>query len=242
MTPSSRSADGQSGRAEGEQPEGAARIPADARSATTQRRLGERKRRQAAQRAARIRNVGILVVIAAVIGGLVIWRSAGRRAAARQYTAAVRAAGCGQVQTFELGSNQDAWKHLEEGEVTTYPTSPPTGGKHDPAWLTAGIYNEPFSEERGPGSTIYKAVHNLEHGYVIVWHKDLSDAELDGLDNAFGNERKVIVVPYPRLEGARIALSAWERLQVCDRLSVKVVEGFIDTYREQRSAPEPNAA
>ncbi len=146
------------------------------------------------------------------------------------------------AQTFELGSNRDAWEHLEAGETVTYPTSPPTGGKHDARWLNAGIYNEPFSDQRAPTPTIYEAVHSLEHGYVIVWHKDLSDAELDALDRSFGNERKVIAVPYPQLEGAKMALSAWERLQVCDEPNVKVVEGFIDRYREQKSAPEPNAS
>lgn len=188
-----------------------------------------------------IRNVVILVVIAAVIAGLVIWRMAGRRAAAREYAAAVQAAGCGEVETFELGSNNAAWGHLKEGETVTYESSPPTGGKHDPSWLDAGFYSEPFTDQRGPGPSIYRAVHNLEHGYVIVWHKDLSDAQLDALDEEFGNDRKVIVVPYPQLEGGKMALSAWEKLQVCAEPSVKVVEGFIDRYREQRSAPEPNA-
>ena len=32
-------------------------------------------------------------------------------------------------------------------EDVDYPTSPPAGGPHDPAWLDCGVYDEPVRDE-----------------------------------------------------------------------------------------------
>lgn len=181
-----------------------------------------------------------LAVIAAVIVGFVIFTQIQNRREAQEFDRVAKAAGCGELQETDTSGGG---RHLAEGQTTSYDTSPPTHGAHAPQALPAGVYEDPFSNQPGDGATIYKAVHSLEHGYVIVWHDDLSRDEQNALERRFRNERKVIVVPYPQLRGGtKMAVTAWGRIIRCDKPSIEVVDGMIDDFREARSAPEPNAA
>ena len=56
-------------------------------------------------------------------------------------------------RTVELGKNPD-------GTTVKYDSFPPTSGPHYPEWVTWGTYGKPVPE--------IAAVHNLEHGGVIV--------------------------------------------------------------------------
>jgi hypothetical protein len=51
-------------------------------------------------------------------------------------------------------------------------------------------------------------------------------------------------VPYPELPGKtnHVAMTAWGRLVTCEKMSTKVIDAFIDRFREARTAPEPKNA
>ena len=117
--------------------------------------------------------------------------------------------------------------------------SPPVGGPHDPVPLAGGVYTTPLSTDPGKQSSIYQAVHSLEHGYVIIWYKSLSPSEVDALTKSVAGESKVIVAPYPDLpDDDKMAVTAWGRLDYCKKPSTKVTDAFIKLYRNAPSAPE----
>ena len=182
-------------------------------------------------------------VIAAIVGVLLIGAIVAQRVSSNRSSAAfaklASAAGCGEVRsTGTSGSGQ----HLRPGETTTYDTSPPTHGKHAASPLAAGVYEEPLSDDPGKDQNIFRAVHSLEHGAIIVWYDKLSDDQLDALDRHLRSERKVLVVPYPPLKGGtHIALTAWGKLVDCERPSNAFIDEFIERYRESPDAPEPKA-
>jgi hypothetical protein len=188
---------------------------------------GRRKRSSAS------RWVIVGLVIVAIVGAFVA-RSVinGRRSGAFSKVAA--AADCGKVKNY---SNLD--RTHTTGSVK-YSTSPPVGGPHNPNPLTAGVYDDALSTDPAAKTpTIFRAVHSLEHGYVIVWYKGLSADEKDTLTKALTDQQKVIVVPYPDMpDGHKMALTAWGRLDYCGKPSVKAAEAFVKLYRNSPNAPE----
>lgn len=132
---------------------------------------------------------------------------------------------CSPITTKPADGNQS---HVPSGEKVTYTDAPPAFGAH---WNEAGLAPEPMAkkfyawDER---PALESLVHNLEHGYSIVWYdatvnKD-SDQLLDlrAIANKFpGNENfryKMKIVPwygeedvkgvsFP--EGKHIAISHW---------------------------------
>jgi hypothetical protein len=206
------------------------------RAAARERRVAEQQRRRAIQRRKQIRNISIVVLIVAAIAALVVLRTLQANRNAKRASKIAASAGCSKVKTFHHEGSQ----HLQAGESTTYDSSPPVGGKHAPAPLAAGVYTEPFSTDPTSATSIFAAVHSLEHGAIIIWYKDLSDAEIKTIDAEFGKETKVLVAPYPQLKDAKIALTAWDRLQTCPKYDTKVVRTFISRHRE-KTGPENSA-
>lgn len=179
-------------------------------------------------------------IVLAILATIVVQQVLSRRAQA-EFNRLASAAGCDELR---VTSGSGAGEHLAAGERTTYDTSPPTHGPHDGRGrIPAGVHGEPFSDDPNAENSIYLAVHSLEHGYIIVWHDNLSDDERAALEREYRGERKVIVVPYPLLErDQKMALTAWGRLLVCERPDTRVVDAFIERFREARSAPEPTQA
>jgi hypothetical protein len=87
---------------------------------------------------------------------------------------------------------------------------------------------------------IYQAVHSMEPGYVVVWYKGLSSQQVDSLGQ-FGNDFKVIVASYPQLPTGTVGLTAWGRLQTCQKANTAQIAQFIKLYR-LKTASEPQAA
>lgn len=134
--------------------------------------------------------------------------------------------------------------HIEPGEDhTPYNSDPPTSGQHYPVAAEAGFYTEAPEDEQ--------LVHNLEHGYVIIWYNcdDLTSDECEQLqdDIQFAMEEagnspltdtpKLIAVPRPGMD-ALIALTTWGRLDKFDAFDHKRIVNFIHDFRDK--APEPN--
>jgi len=148
------------------------------------------------------------------------------------------------------GTNEPDKTRVDYAEV------PPTSGEH-------------FAQPAFPASAFYTArdrpqmeqlVHNLEHGYTILWYDDtVKGAKLDELrdlaesargTDAVGPGKKFIVSAWDASygefpEGKHIAMSHWGaeqgHRQLCGDVSGAVVASFIDKF-PATDAPEPNAA
>jgi len=178
-----------------------------------------------------------IVVVAGVVAAIVASKQSANKSVAA-FNSVAATAGCGKVQVIS-GLTRD---HVD-GQPVTYSTSPPAGGDHYSVPLPAGIYDSPLTTSTANPQTatsIYRAVHSLEHGAVIVWYKDLSSSDVDKLKSTYDGAEKIIVAPYPNLkDGDHVALSAWGRLDYCRSMSTKVIDAFVQEYRGARTAPEP---
>jgi hypothetical protein len=115
-----------------------------------------------------------------------------------------------------------------------YTSDPPTSGPHARVPANPGISDLAIPKEQ--------AVHNMEHGDVVVWYncnagQPLSNEECAQLRNdlsqgvqaqiAAGND--VLMTPYPAM-GSRIALTSWGYLDKFDAFDAARVEMFIETF------------
>jgi hypothetical protein len=79
------------------------------------------------------------------------------------------ASACQKITTKKADGNQD---HLPEGTAIDYSTAPPAFGAH---WNVAGVAPAPMERklytaaDRPPLEAL---VHNLEHGYTILWYDE----------------------------------------------------------------------
>ena len=117
-----------------------------------------------------------------------------------------------------------------------YNSDPPTSGAHA-APVNEGFYSEPLPDEN--------LVHNLEHGYVIIWYncERLTDGDCDTLEAQIRdvidrNGKKLIAVPRPTLD-VPIAITSWGRLDKLDQFDETEIVTFIKEFRNK--APEPGA-
>lgn len=116
---------------------------------------------------------------------------------------------CQEITTKKADGNQN---HVPTGTPVEYTTAPPAFGAH---WNEAGVAPAPF--ERKLYSTddrpeLESLVHNLEHGYTILWYDETiadDDAAMDDIeaiaekyDTSDDNMRdKFIAVPWTSEDG-----------------------------------------
>jgi hypothetical protein len=132
---------------------------------------------------------------------------------------------CGPIEEVEveLGGTHFA----EDFTAADYDTNPPTGGDHNDTPLQAGtFYDEP--------PRMGEAVHLLEHGAVIGWTNELSDADLTAIQDEFNEVFKdgyyqLAVIENPDLE-VPFALSAWGALQTCEAVDVAAIRPFVEEW------------
>lgn len=126
--------------------------------------------------------------------------------------------------------------HIPNGQRARYVTVPPASG---PMWgQTApwGIRETPVADET--------AVHNLEHGGIVISYKGLSAEDHERLTAVTrvlkgSGFSKVILHPYPPLNDAGIVVTAWRRqLRLTSYDEVAIVK-FVRAHYESPEAPEP---
>ena len=178
--------------------------------------------------------IGVAVVLAVVL-------TAGGGGGGGGVAAAMRKAGC----TFQETPATRAGLHI--GSVTAkvkYDTYPPVSGYHFGRPAIWGNYNQPVDPRL--------AVHNEEHGGVIVWYgpkvspeqrqkiSDFYDESPDAmLVTPLENSTQGIAFPPHRPLGDRIALSAWVTggkrdknvISVCPRVNLEAFRKFRDAFR-----------
>lgn len=200
--------------------------------------------RKRAQRSARFRRATTLAVIGVVGVGVLyfVQRVASPRPIPQFAVDAADAAGC-TIQTPAASAPGNL--HLEPGASYTYDQHPATSGYHDPSPFTIPprVYTSPIQET--------KAVHNLEHGAVIMYYRQSGDGALpqaivDRLTTIANAGHNVILAPYAQLpDGTALALAAWNKLQTCPAAVTgpqarDIARGFIEAYLCTSNAPEGN--
>lgn len=202
------------------------------------RRIEELKRKQRrAERRRTFAAVGGAALVAVLLIGGAVYASAHRDLR----TKAQKAAGCLKVQHH---SGAPGGEHIGPGskkpDQTTvdYKEVPPNSGPH----LTDPLPENPkfFPRESAPPPE--RAVHNLEHGFVVAWYdKDLPQKQVDELSKSSINlGQRLIGVPWTRSTFAKdrhIVLTAWNYTLRCKTVSSDLLSDFVLSYGD-KEAPE----
>ncbi|TCN41620.1 uncharacterized protein DUF3105 [Kribbella orskensis] len=170
---------------------------------------------------------------------------------------AAQAACCDVIEDAAVGGGD----HRPDHGHISYTVSPPSSGPH---YLTWAPFSRKFytANDRPPMGNL---VHNLEHGYTILWYNDtiagdVNKVELiERMSDAFSRSKvhvgKFIAAPYSEKDGGdawpagkNIAFTHWGGgapvtqkgyRQFCRDISGAVLRTFMDNYPAANS-PEPN--
>ena len=130
--------------------------------------------------------------------------------------------------------DQQVSTHIQPGAAhAEYSTDPPTSGPHVNFLPGFQVYSQPITREL--------QVHGLEDGAVVInYTSDLDQTSIDRLAalaetyyNKPAKQNHVIVAPYAeKFKGsdAKIALTAWRRIDYLDAYDEQRIRLFIDTY------------
>jgi hypothetical protein len=132
----------------------------------------------------------------------------------------------------------DGRDHIEEGtRGGPYSSVPAASGPHWPTPADWGVHPSALPQER--------AIHNLEHGGIVIWYKadQLSPADITALAEYVqswnSSERyKVLLSPWAGEDfGHPIAMVAWTWLLYLDEIDTELMDRFIDQH--YGNSPEP---
>ncbi|GGN03913.1 hypothetical protein GCM10009721_34100 [Terrabacter tumescens] len=216
--------------------------------------------------------IGACVAVIAIIGAAVAWAIIGEQnkkdQALANISGDVAAASCDPVTNDPAsGSSDHVGPGTDKASVTKieYSTVPPSSGKHFavPAVDSRRVYTVADAPQ------IETLVHNLEHGYTILWYDRSVEKEQAGAFQALATKvnamkesaNKFLISPWDPAYGAfpagkKYALSHWSadvdqatgkvsgqmgHRQLCGGLNTTVVEDFVKKH-PWSSAPEPGAA
>lgn len=245
------------GTATAARPEAPDRSPS-ARAERKEQARRERERRiKLARRRQRIRRAtrwgAAAGVVALIAGGVYLFTGESREARA-EAQAAARALNCTPVD-LDQAEQPDPYEGMSPEEVAAVNHSPPFASGENGVPATAG----PHSQQLPSDPAVYEQavpeaniVHNLEHGYVLIYYaaageNALSDDIRSELEEVARSQSEVLMAPYPDL-ASPMALVAWRELQQCDpgdeadpEDAVVVAEEFIDRFKNGSLAPEPAA-
>ena len=155
--------------------------------------------------------------------------------------------------------------HVEPGTPIDYTDAPPAFGRHYNIWAT--MDRKFYTDDR---PDVGELVHNLEHGYTILWYDETIADDADALatvrgmagtfDSSSNMRNKFKAVPWTSEdgeafpEGQHVALTHWSAggagnhdtsqfqgvWQYCSEPSGAALADFMEKYPYMDS-PEPNA-
>lgn len=109
-----------------------------------------------------------------------------------------------------------------------YDREPPTNGDHDPLWQNCGFYEKPIEDRH--------AVHSMDHGVVWITHRpDLPRRQIEAL-RPYGDERYVIVSPYPG-QDAPVVATSWRVQLELEGTGDPRLRQFVDQFRISELSP-----
>lgn len=196
--------------------------------------------RRSRSRSSVVRRV-VAIALAVLLAYVLVIRAKGPGTIPSSVVAMARTAGCTDLERPVVAN--PSRDHLSPGQPGDDRDPPAAAGPHDPSPLEPDphVRTQPVSETR--------AVHNLEHAYVLVYHRPSDEggpatATIDRLAAIVVEEDRVIMAPYPALpEGTGIALVAWNTRWLCPPSltpdqAAEITTAFIDAYRGTTNAPE----
>jgi hypothetical protein len=154
--------------------------------------------------------------------------------------AAAGSGGCGDATHPEdrVGQLDNGTRHSGSNETVGEATSkPPSSGIHGGGFAS----NRTIYDTQQPVGNL---VHSMDHGSVVIWHKELPKDEYDALSAAANRNAKrsfgaLIMVPYDDMD-AKIALTAWGSLMKCDGVNDEAIDDFIEEF--MATGPEKQVA
>jgi Protein of unknown function (DUF3105) len=160
-----------------------------------------------------------------LLGGVILLLSQRDTADAASAAETMRNAGC----TFQTSASEGR-DHVRDGTRVRYRTSPPTSGDHYAVPVTWGAYDEPIEQPR--------AVHNLEHGGIVVQYgRNVPEETVNELRGFYQDDPNgLLLAPLPSL-GRQIALTAWTHGAKCTTFD----EGAFEKFRDEFRAKGPEA-
>jgi hypothetical protein len=230
------------------------------------RRAVVEQMRRAQQRAEKRRTyavIAVCVVVALVIIGLGAYPLIKQKQAASGALADLGVssakAGCMPIKTKPAVGNQ---QHKAEGTDIFYPDAPPAFGPHYP--VPAPFARKFYTAQDRP--KLEYLVHNLEHGYNLLWYDDTVAGNADalavvkGIASKFDGQKlvdKFIALPWtatdgkPFPSGTHVALTHWSAAgqpsdpskqvgvwEYCAKPSGQAVSTFVKKY-PYTDSPEP---
>jgi hypothetical protein len=214
-----------------------------------------RKKQESAERRRTLAFVGIAVTLgvgliaAAAIPSYLAGRDDPRNKDIAEFGVAAAAADCGEVVSQPATGVSD---HRPSGTLA-YDTVPPSFGPHRP--LPAPFERKFYTAEDRP--EMETLVHNLEHGYTVVWYDETIAADAEQLQAikdlseripAEPGKTKFVASAWDDAYGAlpadmHVAMSHWGakdgHLQMCGQVSGEAINAFMDAY-PYTDSPEPN--
>jgi hypothetical protein len=190
------------------------------------RRPGRREFRERQKNLARLKWVGLAVLLAIGIG-YVLW-------------------GAFQPAVGQSIPVMADTSHVPEGtDPGPFNSDPPTSGTHYSGTYQSGFYEETSPEAQASYPEGY-LVHNLEHGYVIFWYNcaQLNEQNCDELKSQIQsvldaeNNFKVIAFPRSSIDFP-VVLTSWGQMMEFERFDTGQARDFV--RRNRNKAPEPNA-
>lgn len=197
--------------------------------------------------------VALILILAAVIPAYL--HDKHQKAKAKQATkvlqlkptAAETAAGCSGVHqdpvspaaqhvTTPIDYTKSTFGDTEGGTTPI----PPSGGQHNPVSLGDTTRFYPLSEKPRPE----RAVHNLEHGYIVVWYDSkLPASEVTKLQAMATSPKlsRLLVVGWWQSDlpdNKHVVLTSWGRTERCGTISDAVVNNFYAKHLNSNLSPE----
>ena len=191
----------------------------------SKRREAIRARRQREKRRRALIWGGLAALVVAALG-LILWN-------------AVRPAAGQQIAVLPPN-------HVPEGtDPGPYTSEPPSSGPHYGAPFAAGFYETGDPEAEVPFPEGY-LMHNLEHGYVVLWYNcaGLQESDCRVLKSEIkevmerNDNFKLIAFPRPAMDST-VALTSWGRLLSMQQFDGQRASRFIAANLNR--APEPGA-
>ncbi len=137
-----------------------------------------RKKQKGGERRRGLMIVGVCVVVAVLIVGAAAYKPIKDWYDLRSFEGVdvakigAPASACQDIVTKKASGNQD---HVEPGTPLTYTDAPPAFGQHynEPDPMARKLYSADDRPELGT------LVHNLEHGYTILWYDATAAGDAD---------------------------------------------------------------
>ena len=152
-----------------------------------------RKKQKGADRRRGFAIIGVCSLIAVIILGLAIYPIIKRNRELSEFNnlnlAEIGAKGSVCQDVTKKPSDGSA-EHVDENQQVDYPDAPPAIGKH---WNVAGLAPATFERKfytAGDRPELESLVHNLEHGYTILWYDETVADDDDMLNTVEGIAEK----------------------------------------------------